>query len=85
MFPDIITILVGQRRASAMAVQEVLTDYGCIIMTRVGFHETLNVCSECGLIILQVNGKKKEVDVMLKKLNKIPKVRAKRLELSFDD
>lgn len=66
-----------------MKVQEVLTHYGCHIQTRVGFHETVDVCSECGLIILQTTGDKKETDKMLKELNKIKQVKAKRLELSF--
>ena len=85
MFPEIITILVGKRKESALKVQEVLTDFGCIIVTRIGLHETIGACSDCGLIILQIKGDKKEADSMLKKLNKIKQVNAKRLELSFDD
>ena len=87
MFPNIITILVGARRDVAMKVQEVLTHYGCHIQTRVGFHETVTtsgVCSDAGLIILQTTGDKKEVDKMLKELNKIKQVKAKRLMMSFD-
>jgi hypothetical protein len=85
MFPEIITILVGKRKESALKVQEVLTEFGCIIVTRIGFHETVDACNDCGLIILQVKGEKKDVNLMVKKLNKIKQVKAKTLELSFDD
>lgn len=84
MFPNIITIIVGKRKESAMKLQEVLSHYGCHIQTRVGFHETVGVCSDCGLIILQTTGDKKETDKMIKELNKITQVKAKRLEMSFD-
>lgn len=85
MLPEIITIIVGQRRESARLVQDILTEFGCSILTRVGFHEAIDVCSEVGVIILQVKDKKDTIDSMLDKFNNIERVKAKRLELSFDD
>lgn len=84
MLPEIITVLVGKRRECTRDVQEVLTDFGCAILTRVGFHEAVDVCSDAGVIILQVKGGKNVIDDMLSKLNAIEKVKAGRLELSFD-
>ena len=88
MFPNIITIIVGKRRESSMKLQEVLSHYGCHIQTRVGFHETVKtsgVCSDVGLVILQTTGDKKETDKMIKEINKIKEVKAKRLIMTLDD
>lgn len=51
----IIGIKVNNRLESAIAVQEILTRYGCIIKTRLGLHEEINGhCSSKGLIILEI-------------------------------
>lgn len=85
MMPEIITVLVGKRRESAIEVQNILTEFGCSILTRVGFHEAVDVCSEAGVIILQVKDKKEKIDDLLGKLNQLEQVKAKRLELNFND
>ena len=55
---EIMAIKINGRTAKAPRVQEILTKYGCNIMTRVGFHETgENSCSTDGFIILQLCGK----------------------------
>lgn len=51
----IIGIKINNRLESAIAVQEILTKYGCVIKTRIGLHEELNgQCSPKGLIILEI-------------------------------
>ncbi|WZL72900.1 hypothetical protein QBE52_17885 [Clostridiaceae bacterium 35-E11] len=74
----IMGIQVGDRREDALEVQKLLTEYGCIIKTRLGLHDTGskgNVCSEQGLIILEfimeVEDQIKELAEKLKQLQEI--------------
>ncbi len=80
----IMGIELEQRRETAANVQEVLTDYGCIIKTRIGLHSTLENqkdCSEKGLIILELtNGSKGESDELKSKLGEIDGVHVKKME-----
>lgn len=51
----IIGIKISNRLESAVAVQGILTKYGCIIKTRIGLHEEINgQCSPKGLILLEI-------------------------------
>ncbi|MFZ5974486.1 MAG: hypothetical protein ACOYU3_03625 [Bacillota bacterium] len=77
---SIMVIKIDGRSAKAPAVQTVLTEFGCIIRTRLGLHETDSVCSETGLLILQLCGDEnyKELE---KALNAIEGVKAKLVEL----
>ena len=60
----IIGIKISNRLQSAISVQEVLTDFGCIIKTRIGLHEEINgQCSPKGLILLEIIDDKKAVDI----------------------
>lgn len=84
MFPDVINILVGDRKESAMKVNEILAKYGCNIQTRVGMHEATKTCSNVGFIVLQMTGEMSEHDKMLEELNSIEKVKAQRFEMDLD-
>lgn len=69
---NIIIISVQQRKIVSCAVQEILTEYGCLIKTRLGITDsTTNKCSQKGLIILEFIGNKKEINSIMKKLSKI--------------
>lgn len=51
----LMAIRVDQRTEHAMAVQQLLTDFGCNIKTRVGFHEARkDFCGEDGIIVLHL-------------------------------
>jgi hypothetical protein len=53
----IVGILVNDFAAQAMQVQGVLTEYGCLIKTRLGLHETSpDHCSPYGLVLLELVG-----------------------------
>jgi hypothetical protein len=57
MSKDILLILVNKRKETAVNVQKILTDWGCIIKTRLGIHDgVLKNCSNTGLIILELVG-----------------------------
>ncbi len=77
----IMVIKVFGRVANAPLVQEILTEYGCSIKTRVGFHEaSADRCSTDGMIILQLTGPAEETKAMFNKLNQLEGVVPKMLE-----
>ena len=78
---NVMTLLVNNRSKNSTTLQSVLTDSGCIINTRLGLHEAGNVCSEEGLIILQLTGSDTDIQNLEKNLNKIDGVVAKNSKL----
>lgn len=78
---NIMAIIVNHRSKKAADVQSVFTKYGCIIKLRLGLHEAGDVCSEEGLILLQLAGDKKEIEEFKAELNAIEGVTAKNLEV----
>lgn len=69
MDKTIMLIMVGSRRETAVAVQTLLTEYGCSIKTRLGLHTASDsICSEDGLIVLELVGDKNAHDELFKKL-----------------
>lgn len=78
---DIMVVKIKRRRDQAPAVQEVLTSFGCSIKTRLGLHETGNICSEEGVLILQLDGEKDEMKKLEKALEKMEGIKAKLISL----
>lgn len=82
MKKTLILTLVSNRSESSVAVQECLTNHGCFIKTRLGLHEgTDNMCSESGLIVLEVTGDEGEKKKLHKNLNAISGVHAEIVNL----
>lgn len=77
----IMGIEIQNREELAVKVQSLLTKHGCVIKTRLGLHETGNVCSPSGLIILEfaqdVSG---EYSALENELNELEGVVARRME-----
>lgn len=74
-------IKVEERAAKAPYLQEILTEHGCIIKTRVGLHETdEEKCSMDGIIILHLYGDKEEFQQLYKKIEKLDGVTPKIIE-----
>jgi hypothetical protein len=71
-----------QRIETATAVQNLLTEYGCHIKTRLGLHQTAeDSCSPKGLILLEMaDHVDKEADELEKKLKEIKGIVVKRME-----
>ncbi len=68
----VIGILVTNRVENAAQIQNVFTEYGCYIKTRLGLHEvTENICSPTGLIILEIFGDQKACNEVEDKLKQI--------------
>jgi hypothetical protein len=70
-------VKIGQRRKKSPEVQEVLSKYGCSIKTRLGLHEAGEVCSEEGVLVLQLTGDRSEMLALEGALNKLESVKAK--------
>lgn len=82
MIYKVVLIKIDHRASEASRVQEILTDFGCNIKTRLGLHEVSNeFCANDGLIVLEVEGEKNILTDMLEKLNAVQHVTAKLIEM----
>lgn len=81
---NILCVLVGKRKDTAVNVQKILTAWGCLIKTRLGLHDgTLENCSESGLIVLELVGEDEKIHELNRKLTLLDDVHAKLTELSL--
>lgn len=78
---NIMAVLINHRSKNAVQMQEVLTRHGCAIKMRLGLHEAGDVCSEEGLVILQLCGEKEEFAALEKDLNELKGVQAKMMTI----
>jgi len=68
----IVGIHITERLENAAKVQQVFTEYGCNIKTRLGLHEaSKDVCSPNGLVLLEMVGDEKHCLSIMDKLNAI--------------
>ncbi|MCL2484929.1 MAG: hypothetical protein FWF00_04885 [Endomicrobia bacterium] len=75
---EILVVSLEKRRETAVKVQEVLTDFGCSIRTRIGLHESnINACSDNGIIILDLVSDTDKNNELMKKLEIISGVKVK--------
>ncbi|MFH1847508.1 MAG: hypothetical protein ABH869_08170 [Candidatus Omnitrophota bacterium] len=85
MKKNILMILVNKRKEEAPMVQKILTGWGCIIKTRLGIHDgVLDDCTNTGLIVLELVGDKAKNEELAHKLDILPGVNAKLVELSVE-
>lgn len=67
MVTTIIGINLENRLEKAIEFQKIITEFGCEIRTRVGLHPSNDdCCSNCGIILLEVNGEGRELVAKLK-------------------
>ncbi len=65
----VVGIHVPNRFKQVTKIQNILTEYGCSIKTRLGLHEVNNeYCAINGLILLEMFGPEKDMDQMVEKL-----------------
>ncbi len=76
-------VILDKRTDVAPDVQQILTEYGCIITARLGFHQ-VNNCTEDGLIILHLRGEDEDISKLENELKDINKVKVKRMKINFD-
>lgn len=74
---------IQNRGENAVRVQQVLTEYGCYIKTRLGLHEVdEQFCSTGGILILEMFGDFAKCEAMRDKLSQIDGIEVK--EMSFE-
>ena len=80
----IMAILQENRVETAPKVQDILTEFGCNIRVRLGLHDAaLGVCTNTGLILLQLCGEEKLNQELEQKLQSVPYVKVKTMTLDF--
>lgn len=85
MTRSVLLVLVSLRKESAVKVQQILTEWGCFIKTRLGLHEgVLDSCTESGLIFLELVGDETKHQELARKLNLLNGVDAKLINLSVE-
>ncbi len=73
-----ITILVKDRQVHAKDVQQILTDYGHLVMARLGVNVRKSCVEHCtGLITVAVEGTAEDINDLTKKLDKLYGIVAK--------
>lgn len=78
-------ILINKRKKEAVTVQKILTEWGCLIKTRLGIHEgVLDNCTEAGSIFLELVGEEEKLNELSRKLNLLDGVSAKLIEMFVD-
>ena len=77
----IMGIQLQQRHETSLEVQNLLTEYGCVIKTRIGVHQASDdSCSERGLIILdRADGSETESAELENALSSIKGVTVKKM------
>jgi hypothetical protein len=76
----IVGVHITDRLENATRVQQVFTEYGCNIKTRLGLHEaTRDVCSPNGLILLEMVGDEQHCLGIMDKLSAIRGVYAQKM------
>jgi hypothetical protein len=82
---NVLLVLVSLRKESAVKVQQILTEWGCFIKTRLGLHEgVLDDCTESGLIFLELLGDESKNQELTRKLDLLKGVDAKLVSLSVE-
>jgi len=86
MKKNALLVLVRLRKESAVKVQQILTEWGCFIKTRLGLHEgVLDECTESGLIFLELVGEETKHEELARKLKLVKGVDAKLVKLSLEE
>ena len=82
---NFVIVVVNKRKKEAVTVQKMLTEWGCLIKTRLGLHEgVLDDCSEIGSIILEMVGDKDKHEELVRKLNLLAGVSAKLVDIPIE-
>jgi len=85
MEKTILHILVKKRNEKANEIQKILTEYGCMIKTRLGIHDGVaESCTNTGLIILELVGEKEKKEELAKKIHEIDGVASKLVTLLLE-
>ena len=75
-------IRLSERMKNSADLQSLLTDYGCLIKTRIGLHDTsCGVCSPHGIILLETINDEARINDMINALQNLNGVKFNIMEL----
>jgi len=81
----VLGIHITDRVHHAHQVQDLLTEYGCSIKTRIGLHEVSDqFCSANGLLLLEMAGDEKPIFEMIDKLKAVEGVDVQQMVFEHD-
>ena len=81
----VLGIHITDRIRHAHQVQDLLTEYGCSIKTRIGLHTvSQDFCSPNGLILLELAGDEKPIFELLAKLEAVEGVDVQKMVFEHD-
>lgn len=79
MTTTIIGVTLENRVETAVEFQKLITKFGCEIRTRIGLHPSReDICLNCGIVLLEVNG---EAELLKEELSKQWKIQTMEFEL----
>ncbi len=82
----ILGVHITSRQVNATKVQQLLTEYGCSIKTRLGLHHVHDdFCSTSGLMLLHMCGDEKHCLELGDKLNAMPGISVQKMVFEHDD
>ena len=82
MEQSLLILSLDNRQVTALEVQKILTEAGCMIKTRIGLHSgILDQCSSRGVVILELVGEKQEHKKLLEKFAKLDNVKSQLVEI----
>lgn len=81
----ILGVHITSRQVNAVKVQELLTEYGCNIKTRLGLHHVHDdVCSTSGLMLLHMCGDENRCLELGDRLEAMPGIQVQRMIFKHD-
>ena len=81
----VVGVHITDRAHHARVVQDLLTEYGCSIKTRIGLHEVSDqFCSPNGLLLLEMAGDEKPIFELIDKLNAVEGVDTQQMIFDHD-
>ncbi len=81
----ILGVHVRNRTQKASEVQEILSQYGCNIKTRLGLHEVdENYCAAAGVVLLEAVGEDAVINEMADKLNALDGIEVQKMVFEHD-
>lgn len=83
MDKTILLILIGKRKETAVNVQKILTEWGCIIKTRLGLHDgVMENCTNQGLLVCELVGTPEQRTELARKVALLPDVTSRLVDLA---
>jgi hypothetical protein len=85
MRKDILLVFLSNRVETAVKFQQILTENGCIVKTRLGLHEgTEKECKNYGLVFLELMGSIEDNEKLANQLKTVPNLKVEHVVMELD-